>query len=253
VSPGLRVLAVDDMPVALDRICRLLRESSGVAEVSAADNPLSALNMIRSMSFDAVFIDISLPGMSGIDLGQLLTKLTDPPQIVFVTGYDEHAADAFDLGAVDYLRKPVSADRLSTALHRVIKMLPSAGPTQAPAVDSLAALPVESEHRTKYVRRREVVFVEACRDTVKLHTFSGIYPVRMPLSQLAEHWEEAGFVRTHRSYLAAISTITELRSDPIGGLVAHTELGDVPVSRRHARAVRERLLQAARTEKPDQR
>jgi DNA-binding LytR/AlgR family response regulator len=72
--------------------------------------------------------------------------------------------------------------------------------------------------------------------------------VRMSLSRLAEHWMEAGFVYTHRSYLVAVDAITELRSDPVGGLAAHTELGDVPVSRRHARTVRDRLFHAAQTE-----
>ena len=251
MSRGLRVLAVDDMPTALDGICRLLRENPEVSHVSAAEDPLSALNMIRATRFDAVFVDISMPGMSGIDLGGLLTKLTDPPVIVFVTAYDEHAADAFELGAIDYLRKPVSADRVSAALRRVIKMLPSTDRAPAPSPESLTALPVESRGRTRYIKRREVVFVEASRDTVKVHTFSGIHPVRMSISKLAEHWEEAGFVRTHRSYLVAVDAITELRSDPIGGLVAHTGLGEVPVSRRHARSVRERLFQAARAEDPE--
>lgn len=80
---------------------------------------------------------------------------------------------------------------------------------------------------------------------VKLHTYSGVHTVRMSLARLAEHWEEAGFVHTHRSYLVAVAAITELRTGPVGGLAAHTELGDVPVSRRYARAVRERLFQAA--------
>ncbi|MFC3450812.1 LytR/AlgR family response regulator transcription factor [Amycolatopsis speibonae] len=251
MAPGLRVLAVDDMPAALDRICRLLRESPDVTEVCAAEDPLSALKMIQAAHFDAVFIDISMPGMNGIDMGGLLAKLTDPPVIVFVTAYDEHAADAYDLGAVDYLRKPASPDRVAAALRRVIRILPSTEPARSLVPDSLAAVPVESRGRTRYIKRREVVFVEACRDTVKLHTFSGIHPARMSISQLAESWEDAGFVRTHRSFLAAIGAITELRSDPTGGLVAHTELGDVPISRRHARTVRERLFRAANTEDPD--
>ncbi|MFI5586443.1 LytR/AlgR family response regulator transcription factor [Amycolatopsis sp. NPDC051758] len=247
---GLRVLAVDDMPVALERISRLLRESPEVAEVCEAGDPLTALDLIRTRHFDALFIDVAMPGMSGLALAQLLTRLTEPPLVVFVTGYDEHAADAFDLGAVDYVRKPVGADRLAAALRRVVKMLPAAEPAPPPVPDALVSLPVEAAGRTRYVKRREVVFAEACRDTVKLHTFSGVHPVRMPLAQLAEHWEEAGFVRTHRSFLAAVGAITELRTDPTGGLVAHTELGDVPVSRRHARAVRERLFGAARATEP---
>ncbi|MDQ3790091.1 MAG: LytTR family DNA-binding domain-containing protein [Actinomycetota bacterium] len=229
------------MPAALERLCLLLRESPEVAEVRAADDPLGALKLIKGERFDAVFFDIQMPRLSGMDLGELLAKLAEPPLIVFVTGYDEHAADAYDLGAVDYVRKPVSADRLSTALRKMIRMLPSAEPVRT-APDSLPALPVESRGRTRLVRRREVVFVEACREHVTLHTHSGVHTVRMSLARLAEHWEDAGFVRTHRSFLVAVSAITELRTDAVGGLVAHTELGDVPVSRRHARAVRERLF-----------
>src|SRR5262245_62035407 len=117
------------MPPALDRICRLLRESSEVAEVKAASDPLSALKMLQGEHFDAIFVDIAMPGMSGIEIGKLLVKQADPPLIVFVTAYEEHAADAYDLGAVDYLRKPVDADRMSAALRKVIKMLPSAEST----------------------------------------------------------------------------------------------------------------------------
>ncbi|MGV9294284.1 LytR/AlgR family response regulator transcription factor [Amycolatopsis sp. NPDC003676] len=251
MSPGLRALAVDDSPLALERLSRLLRENPRVAEVSAADDASEALKLVMGVPLDVAFIDIQMPGLSGLDLGRVLARLAAPPLIVFVTGYEEHAADAYDLGAVDYIRKPVSADRLATAVNRVLKMLPSAEVAPKPVPDAFAALPVEARGRTRYVKRREVLFVEACRDTVKLHTSSGVHTVRMPLSQLAESWEEVGFVRTHRSYLAAVAAITELRSDPVGGLVAHTELGDVPVSRRHARAVRERLFEAARTDEPE--
>jgi DNA-binding LytR/AlgR family response regulator len=136
---------------------------------------------------------------------------------------------------------------MSAALRKVIKMLPSAESAPSSPPDSLAALPVEAQGRTRFVRRRDVVFVEACRDTVKLHTHSGVHIVRRSLSGIAEHWVDAGFIYTHRSYLVAVSAITELRSDSIGGLVAHTELGDVPISRRYARSVRERLFRAAQT------
>lgn len=160
---------------------------------------------------------------------------------MFVTAYDEHAADAYDLGAVDYLRKPVEPDRMSTALRKVVRLLSSVESARSSPPDALAALPAEAQGGTRFVRRR---------DTVKLHTHSGVHIVRRSLSGIAEHWLDAGFIHTHRSYLVAVSAITELRSDSIGGLVAHTELGDVPISRRYARLVRERLFRAAQTDKP---
>jgi DNA-binding LytR/AlgR family response regulator len=242
------VLAVDDVPPALNELCRLLRESPDVADVSGAGDPLTALRMIQSGRFDAVFLDISMPGLDGLELASLLAKLSDPPAIVFVTAYEQHAVAAFGIGAVDYLLKPIRAERLAGALARINRVVPAtAGPVADQPPDAMAALPVESEGRTRYVRRGEVRFVEAHGDYVRLHATSGVHVVRMPISRLEEYWGPAGFVRVHRGFLVALDAVRELRSDSVGGLLAHTDLGDVPVSRRHARDLRERLLAAARS------
>ncbi|MGI5122441.1 LytR/AlgR family response regulator transcription factor [Marinactinospora thermotolerans] len=245
---GLRVLAVDDVPLALEELCRLLEEAPEVAEVVAAGDPISALRSIQADRFDAVFLDISMPGLDGIELASLLAKLSEPPVIVFVTAHEGHAVTAYGIGAIDYLLKPVRADRLSTALAKVVRMAAAGGPPTAPSPlpDALAALPVETAGRTRYVRRDDVQFVEANGDYVRLHTPAGTHMVRMPISRLEEYWAGHGFTRVHRGYLVALSAIRELRSDTVGGLLAHTDLGDVPVSRRHSRELRERLLQAAR-------
>ncbi|WP_028850153.1 LytR/AlgR family response regulator transcription factor [Thermocrispum municipale] len=252
LSKPLKVLAVDDVPAALADIEQLLRDAPEVGEVKGAGDPIAALKMIQSEQFDAVFLDISMPGLDGLELASLLAKLNEPPVIVFVTAYDGHAVTAYGIGAVDYLLKPVRAERLSAALAKVVKMLPSSaeGPVTQP--DAMAALPVESGGRTRYVRRSDVAFVEAHGDHVRLHTAAGVHAVRMPISRLEQYWEGTGFVRTHRSFLVSLKAIKELRSDSVGGLLAHTEVGDVPVSRRHARDLRERLLQAARAAELDQ-
>lgn len=244
---GLHVLAVDDVPPALDELCQMLREVPEVAEVTGAGDALSALKLIQNGRFDAVFLDISMPGLDGLELGSLLSKLSEPPLIVFVTAYDSHAVAAYDIGAVDYVLKPVRADRLSAALTRVAKMA-SAEETDAEATtppETMAALPVDTGGRTRYVRRSEVQFVEAHGDYVRLHTRSGAHVVRMPISRLEEYWEGTGFARVHRSFLVALDAVRELRSDSAGGLIAHTEIGDVPVSRRHSRELRQRLLSNA--------
>jgi DNA-binding LytR/AlgR family response regulator len=248
---GLKVLAVDDVPPALNELCTLLREAPEVAEVAGAGDAVSALRMIQSGRFDAVFLDVAMPGLDGLELASLLAKLTDPPVIVFVTAYDQHAVAAYGIGAVDYLLKPVRAERLADALARVLRVVPggaaeASDEAAAALPDAMAALPVETAGRTRYVRRNEVHYVEAHGDYVRLYTHSGVHLVRMPISRLEEYWESAGFVRVHRSFLVALGAVRELRSDSVGGLLAHTDLGDVPVSRRHARELRERLLQAAR-------
>jgi two-component system, LytTR family, response regulator len=245
---GLRVLAVDDVAPALDELCRLLWESPAVSGVASAGDPITALRLIQAGPLDAVFLDISMPGMTGLELGSLLARMTDPPVVVFVTAFEEHAASAYGIGAVDYLLKPVGAERLAAALERVRRFAAPTDPDSAPApapVDALAAVPVELAGRTRYVRRDDVRFVEAHGDYVRLHTPTGAHLVRIPISRLQEHWEHAGFSRVHRSYLLAVPAVRELRSDLSGGLLAHTDVGDVPVSRRHARELREHLLEAA--------
>lgn len=248
---GLRVLAADDVPPALDELSRLLRESADVAEVVAVGDSLSAVKRIQAEHFDAAFLDIAMPGLDGLELGSLLSQMATPPVIVYVTAYDQHAVSAYAVGAVDYLLKPIRAERLATALAKAARMArgmqaeSGAVPAQPAGPDTMPALPVDCGGRTRYVRREDVQFVEAHGDYVRLHTADEVHPVRMPISRLAEYWEDCGFVRVHRGYLVAIAAVRELRSDSVGGVLAHTAGGDVPVSRRHARELRERLMRAA--------
>lgn len=246
----LSVLAVDDVPPALTDLSRLLSASPDVRDVATAGDALTALRMIQNERYDAVFLDISMPGLDGLELASLLARLNEPPVIVFVTAFEQHAVAAFGIGAVDYLLKPVRSERLAEALARVNRLLARPS-TEAP--DTMAALPVESEGRTRYVRRTDVRYVEAHGDYVRLHATSGIHLVRMPISRLEEYWAQAGFIRVHRSFLVALDAVRELRSDSVGGLLAHTDLGDVPVSRRHARDLREKLLLAAKSGQLDRR
>ncbi len=246
---GLRVLAVDDVPPALDELCQLLRESQDVAEVVPAANPMDALRLIQAERFDAAFLDIAMPGLSGLELASLLERLAEPLPIVFVTAFDQHAMAAYDVGAVDYLLKPIDAERLAASLGRVLRVARNGSDSAAgrPApVDAMAALPVEAAGRTHYVRRSDVQFVEAHGDYVRLHTHTGVHTVRIAIGRLEEYWERAGFVRVHRGFLLDMKSVRELRSDSTGGLLAHTDLGDVPVSRRHARELKDRMLEAAR-------
>lgn len=243
---GWRVLAVDDVAPALDELRRLLLACPEVGSVATATDTVTALKLVQAGPLDVVFLDISMPGMDGMELASLLARMTDPPVVVFVTAFDEHAATAYGIGAADYLLKPVGPERLRAALDRVQRFLATPTGTPAPAaVDALAAVPVELAGRTRFVRRDDVRFVEAQGDYVRLHTPSGAHLVRIPISRLEEHWSHASFVRVHRSYLLAVPAVRELRSDLTGGLLAHTDVGDVPVSRRHARELRERLLDAA--------
>lgn len=250
---GLSVLAVDDEPPALDELVHLLSSQPLVARVAAASDAVQALRLLQERPLDALFLDISMPGLSGIELGELLARMAAPPELVYVTAFQEHAVSAFAVGAVDYLLKPVRPERLAAALDRVARRW-SAGTAardRPEEPDDLAALPVDLDGRTLFVHCEDVRYAEAHGDYVRLHTAYGAYQLRLALTTLAARWESAGFVRVHRAYLVPLRHVRELRDDPLGGLLVRVELSpgtarDLPVSRRHARALKARLLLAAR-------
>ena len=241
---GWRVLAVDDESLALAELAFLLRQDERISAVSTAPDGVQTLRLLRTETFDAVFLDVSMPGLDGVELAEILSRMPDGPELVFVTAHESRAAEAYGLDAVDYVLKPVSGARLSEVLRRLERRLTQRGVAVPEHEDDLAVIPVESVGSTRFLLRRDVMFAEAHGDYVRLQTGgrgAGLYLVRIPLSVLEERWAPAGFLRIHRSYLVALKAVTELRKDPLGGLLARVGGRDLPVSRRHVRALRELL------------
>jgi DNA-binding LytR/AlgR family response regulator len=248
----LRALAVDDEPPALDELAYLLRMADGVGSVLTAGDATAALRVLRDTEVDVVFLDIRMPGLDGLELARVLRRFARSPAVVFVTAHDDRAVDAFDLGAVDYLLKPVRPDRLAETLRRVAAIRgPARGAAAArtpptPRAPSDEVIPVELAGRTRMVPRSAVRWVEAQGDYARLHTADGSHLVRVPLAVLEERWADAGFVRIHRSYLVALRLINELRLTQ-GGYVVRIGDRELPVSRRHTRELKDRLIRAAKS------
>ena len=234
---SLTVLAVDDEPPALDELAYLLRDDPRVGTVLTAADALAGLRLLEDTPVDAVFLDIRMPGLDGLELARILARFSSPPALVFVTAYDDAAVKAFELHAVDYLLKPLRADRLEEAVRRVVE---SRGePAPLPPEEKVA---VELGGVTRWVAVSEVRYVEAQGDYARLHTATGSHLVRTPMAALEERWAPLGFLRVHRSYLVAAAHISELRVEPGGGHAVR--VGDLvlPVSRRHSRELKDRLL-----------
>ena len=236
---SLTVLVIDDERPALDELAFLLGRDDRVARVLTAAAATEALRLLQEEQVDAVFTDIAMPGLTGLDLARVLSRFRVPPPVVFVTAHDEHAVDAVDLDAVDYVLKPVRDDRLAEAVRRVCEAV-----TGGRGGDE-ENIPVELGGVTRFVARSEVLYAEAQGDYARLHTADGAHLIRTPLTTLEEDWRDAGFVRVHRSLLVALAHVDEVRVD--GGrctvVVAGTEL---TVSRRHTRELRDVLVRRAR-------
>jgi DNA-binding LytR/AlgR family response regulator len=242
---SLVVLAVDDEPPALDELAYLLNADGRVAHVHRAGDATEALRVLRDTEVDAVFLDIRMPGLDGMELARILHRFAHPPAIVFVTAYDDGAVDAFDLGVTDYVRKPVRAERLAESLRRVAGLRQA--PVPVPARGAEPSIPVELAGTTRMLPRSAVHWVEAQGDYARLHTADASHLVRVSLATLAERWADAGFVRIHRSYLVQLRLVAELRLTHSGYVVTVDGM-ELPVSRRHTRELKDKLIRAAKND-----
>jgi two-component system response regulator LytT len=232
-APGtLRVVVVDDEAPARSELAYVLGLDSRIASVRCAASAAEVLEIAAAEPVDAVFCDVKMPVMDGIALARVLRSFARPPQIVFVTAYDEHAVDAFELHAVDYLVKPVRAARVAEAVRR---LCPSGEATGEPE----EVLAVELAGVTRFVRRSEVRWVEAQGDYARLHTADRSHLLRTSLATLEQRWPD--FARIHRSTLVSLAHVRELRMDDGHCTVRVGDL-QLAVSRRHTRELRERLM-----------
>lgn len=269
----LRILAVDDEVPALEELAYLLRRDARVADVEPVrDGAAALLALDRSLAegrpFEALFLDVRMPGLDGAAVARVASRFADPPSVVFVTAHDDFAVDAFALRAVDYLLKPIHPDRLAEAVRRVaahagqaVGTAASPGPAPGPAGPAAQpagppeparpganagaradeVIPVELAGVTRFVRRSEVMYVEAHGDYARLHTATGTHLVRTPLATLEERWADAGFIRIHRRHLVAVRHVRELRLESGRAFVRVADLV-LPISRRHTRGVRDVLV-----------
>lgn len=229
---SVEVLVADDEAPALHELATLLAADPRVAVVHTASGGAEALRLLERGEIAVAFLDIHMPGITGFDLAKALAGLRVRPAVVFVTADESGAVRAFDLEAVDYVLKPVRAERLYRALGR------SLASGNDPADETI---PVTVGSTTRLVRRAEVRWVQANGDYSRLYTPTCDHLVRVPLSELADRWADAGFVRVHRSYLVHRDAVTEVR---LAGSAPTVVLADIelPVSRRLVSAVRDALL-----------
>ncbi|MBV9310977.1 MAG: response regulator transcription factor [Solirubrobacterales bacterium] len=245
---GLTILAVDDERTQLEDLARLLRTCQGVEDVECAYDGHEALVKASAQQYDAIFLDVRMPDLDGVELGRVIRRFSLPPQLVFVSAYDSAAVDAFELRAVDYLRKPVSRRRLQEALERVLAAVEHEAPQPtAPVPAGTAGSEIVSVANTstgaiRLINRNSILYVQSYGDFVRIVTGDGRYLLRATLSEIERRWEHYGFVRVHRQYVANLIRAVELRPQ-LGGTaeLAFADDQTIPVARRHVADLSRRL------------
>lgn len=219
-----RAMIVDDEPLARTRIRTLLSRNHSVEIVSECGDGREALREIAESKVDLVFLDIEMPLLNGIDVVASLPP-DRRPAIIFVTAFNEHAVEAFELNAIDYLLKPFDANRFNVALERALGRLENEqdrdGDWQtrlASALDQLSKptfadrLLVRDESNLKVVEVDQIHWIEADGKNAKLHTVNGEFSIRASLKNLEATLDPKRFVRIHRSTIVAVERIESLES-----------------------------------------
>lgn len=232
----LKALVVDDEAPARSELRFLLEEAGDVEVVGEASNAIEALQLIKAIPYDVIFLDIDMPGLSGMQMAEVLSGLAKPPALVFVTAHSEHALQAFEVAAVDYLVKPVEIERLKIAIGRLS--------APEPGVERVERIPVEKAGRKILVGVDEIYYVMAKDDYSYLFTDSDRYLSTISLAQLESRLERSGFFRVHRRFLVNLDRVQEVV--PMYGGTLLLTLRDsartqVPVSRRRVPALKKQL------------
>lgn len=225
----LRVLLADDELLARKRLLRLLEEQPDVEVTAVCDSAEAALAALPTARPDVLVLDLSMPGLGGLELGRRLAGAG--PALLFVTAHSEHAVEAFELGVVDYIVKPVTGARLAQALARLRRARPS------PA----ARIPIETRNGLELVDPETLVYAHFDGALVTLVGLAGTWITAASLKDL-EALLPPTFQRVDRRHLLNLDQVTRLEPEPDGGAIALTRSGArVPVSRQAARALRRRL------------
>lgn len=241
----LKVLVVDDEALARSRLRTLLGDCTAPAAVAGAEaaDAAEAMGALQREAFDAVLLDIRMPGADGIALAQMIAQLPRKPAVVFVTAHSEHAVQAFELEAVDYLTKPVRLERLQQALQKVERLAQAARTGQPTAEEMLI---IQDRGRTERVPLAEVIYFKAELKYITVRTAGRSYILDGSLSELEER-HAARFMRIHRNALIARHAVRALEKhfDPEEGEGWAVRLNGVDellaVSRRQLSAVREAI------------
>lgn len=241
----MKILIVDDEVLARERLSRLIAELNLDYLVSQAENGLTALQMYHKIKPQVILLDIHMPLMDGIEVAQHLNKLTSPPAIIFTTAYSNHALQAFNVHAVDYLMKPIRKNGLEQALSRAKKL----GNTE---IASLKNNTMTANYRThlsmaingqlKLVPIESIYFLRATQKYVTAVWPQGELLISDSLKTLEQEFA-ANFIRIHRNTLVALKYIQMLGKDDKGNpcIELQTMKTRLPISRRHLHQVRNAL------------
>jgi len=215
----MKCIAVDDEKLVLDLLVDNIQKVPFLQLAGRCKNALEAMELLHKEQVDLIFLDIQMPGLNGL---QFIQTLQNPPMVIFVTAYKEHALDGFNLNAIDYLLKPVSFERFLKACNKAQELFNLRQP--ALKEDHPGYFFVFVEYNQVKITIADILYIEGMKDYVKIFVASAARPVitKMSLKTLEEKLAGHRFMRIHKSYIVSADKVTAVKRDLI--CIANTEL-----------------------------
>ncbi len=208
-------IAIDDEPLALELLEDNISKLPYLKLVGSYDNAIEAMKVIQEKKVDLIFLDIQMPGLTGL---QFIQSLTVKPLIILVTAYEKYALEGFNLEVTDYLVKPVSIERFIKACNKAKELFDlkngSATTNSKVAPDYFF---VNVEYSLVKVTVDDIVYIEGLKDYIKIHLKSSSKPIvtRMPMKTIEEQLPAEKFLRIHKSYIVSVAFITAIRKTSV--------------------------------------
>lgn len=207
----MKCVAIDDEPLALALLVDNIRQVPSLQLVASCGNAMEALTVLNQQEVDLIFLDIQMPGLTGL---QFLQSLSVRPMVILITAYEKYALEGFNLDVIDYLVKPVPFERFLKACNKArdfFRLKNSAPPTEQPDYFF-----VNAEYGLIKIVISEIVLIEGLKDYLKIHLADGKnLVIRMSLKSIEEKLPQNKFFRIHKSYIVAISQITSIRKNSV--------------------------------------
>ena len=210
----LRCLAIDDEPLALELLEDNIKQVPFLELAGKCKNALEALKFLQQQSVDLIFLDIQMPGLTGL---QFIQSLTQKPMIILITAYEKFALEGFNLDVIDYLVKPVSLDRFIKACNKAFELHSLRTKKPEPIESYPDYFFVNVEYSLVKVEFADIQWIEGLKDYIKIHLRSSSKAVvtRLSMKSLEEQLPALKFIRIHKSYIVSIAAITSIRKNSI--------------------------------------
>ncbi len=211
----LRCIAIDDEPLALELLEDNISKVPYLTLVAACSQPLKAITILQQQPVDLIFLDIQMPGLTGL---QFIQSLTQKPMFILITAYDKYALDSYNLDVIDYLVKPVSLERFIKACNKAweLHQLKTNQPASAKEPSSEYIF-VPVEYSLVKIVVANIIWIEGLKDYIKIHLHQSLKPIvtRMNMKAMEDELPASKFLRIHKSYIISVDYITAVRKSSV--------------------------------------